>query len=157
MGVHLRSIVMASPIALRAIRRLALAILFAVLFAGCGQSGGAGLAPVRGKVVANGQPVTGGSLLFAPADGNIAQPATGAVNPDGTFVLGTTDTDDGAAVGRHLVTYNAPPRTGQEDWDGYGTPPPEVVSPFEGFLPKPAEVEVKSGQNDLTIELVAGN
>jgi hypothetical protein len=147
---------MAIPLVSNAAWRGALAVLFAGLAAGCSQSGGADLAPVKGKVVANGKPVTGGSLLFAPTGGNIAQPATGAVNLDGTFVLGTKDADDGAAIGRHLVTYNAPPRTGQEDWDGYGTPPPEVVSPFEGLLPKSAEVEVKPGQNELTIELVAG-
>ena len=146
-----------APITSSAVPHLAPILLIALLAAGCGQTGGAKLAPVKGKVVANGQPVTGGSLLFAPADGDIAQPATGAINPDGTFVLGTTDAEDGAAIGRHLVTYNAPPRTGQEEWDGYGTPPPEVVSPFEGLLPKSAEIEVKPGQNELTIELVAGN
>lgn len=145
------------PVASRAVWGACLTLVLAGLSAGCGRSGGAALAPVKGKVLANGQPVTGGSLLFAPAEGDSAPPATGAVNPDGTFVLGTTDADDGAAVGRHVVTYNAPPRSGQEDWDGYGTPPPEVVSPFEGLLPNPAEVEVKPGQNELTIELVAGN
>src|SRR5687768_9930418 len=88
-----RTNTMASIIS-RAVVHLSLTFLIALLAAGCGQTGGAKLAPVKGKVVANGQPVTGGSLLFAPTDGDIARPATGAINPDGTFVLGTTDADD---------------------------------------------------------------
>jgi hypothetical protein len=131
-------------------------LLMAVALAsgGCGASGPAkGL--VKGKVTAGGQPVNGGGIVLAPQNVE-ALPARGTVGPDGTFVVGTDDTDDGAAIGKHTVTYNAPPRTGQENWDGYGTPPPETVSPFEGFVPQQAEIEIKAGVNEITIELVPG-
>lgn len=120
---------------------------------GCAESGAA-KGQVTGKVVFGGQSVTGGSLLFAPVEGVASEPATGIIQPDGSFVVSTLAEGDGAAIGKHLVTYNAPPRSGQENWDGYGTPPPEKISPFEGLAPKEPHVEVKSGANDLTIELV---
>ena len=136
--------------------------IFALLVAtvtGCG-SGGAAIGKVNGKVVANGQPVTGGSLTFAPiGSGNEspAPPANGQVKEDGTFVLSTNAQGDGAAVGKHQVSYAWPARKGRENWDEQGTPPPETISPFEGLVIKPpGEVEIKPGTNDITIELVPG-
>ncbi|MCI0359090.1 MAG: hypothetical protein L0211_11480 [Planctomycetaceae bacterium] len=120
---------------------------------GCGERGAA-KGKVMGKVVFGGQPVTAGSLLFAPAEGVVSEPATGVIQPDGSFVMTTLAEGDGAAIGKHLVNYNAPPRTGREEWDGYGTPPPEKISPFEGLAPKQSEIEIKPGVNNLTIELV---
>ncbi|MDX1946603.1 MAG: hypothetical protein SFU86_14470 [Pirellulaceae bacterium] len=119
--------------------------------AGCGNKS---LAPVKGKVVSGGQPVTEGGLLFTPlAAGNTAAPATGIIQPDGTFTLGTEGERDGAAIGKHQVKYTPPQPTGPE-WDGYGTPPAKTYSPFHGFVPKETEVEIKAGENELTIELV---
>jgi hypothetical protein len=127
-----------------------------LLLAGC-NSDGMNKAPVSGKVLANGQPVTEGSLLFAPqaADGgaDAGIPALGKVQQDGTFTLGTSGTSDGAVIGKHQVIYN-PPRQDAPDWDGYGTPPAVKVSPFAGLVPKQAIIEVKAGKNEITIELV---
>ncbi len=121
---------------------------------GCG-SGGASRAKVKGKVVANGQPVTGGSISFAPAQGIAdATPASGEIKSDGTFEMMTVKPGDGAAVGQHTVSYS-PPFVEQPEWDGYGTPPPQKPIPFAGFVPKETSVEVKSGTNEITIELVA--
>ena len=119
---------------------------------GCGDSG-VPKGTVTGKVVFGGQSVTGGSLLFAPVEGVASEPATGIIQPDGSFVVSTLAEGDGAAIGKHMVTFNAPPRTGQENWDGYGTPPPEKISPFEGLAPKEPHIEVKPGENHFTIEL----
>jgi hypothetical protein len=134
--------------------RSAALVVAALVLAGCGASGG-NKSKVTGKVVTEGQPVTGGGLVFAPTTAE-ALPARGTIQPDGTFVLSTEKEGDGAVVGRHFVTYNPPPRSGQQDWDGYGTPPPQTISPFEGLVPQTTEVEVKAGENDLTIELVRG-
>jgi hypothetical protein len=109
---------------------------------------------VNGKIVANGQPVTAGQLTFNPVAGmEGATAAVGTVNADGTFELQTIKPGDGAAIGKHTVSYTAPAPEGPE-WDGYGTPPPMNHSPFEGMIPKENEVEVKAGNNDITIELV---
>jgi hypothetical protein len=131
---------------------LCVAALLATAIAGCG---GNGKASVTGTVVADGKPVTEGTLIFAPVEGTTASPATGPIRPDGTFVLGTAAAADGAAIGRHQVLYNAPPPVGPQ-WDGYGTPPERKFSPFQGFSPKVKEVEVKAGSNKFTIELVPG-
>jgi hypothetical protein len=133
-----------------------LAVVIAAGIAGCGYSSG-DKGSVRGKVVANGQPVTAGQVMFAPASGTEGAPAIGSVESDGTFTLTTDKSGDGAAVGKHTVTYTAPPPEGAADWDGYGTPPPMTKSPFDGMVPKETEVEVKAGSNDITIELVGGS
>lgn len=133
---------------------LGLLIFLSLVVAGCG---GPPRAKVNGKVVVNGQPVTEGSLTFAPLGsgdaGKPGSPSIGQIKPDGTFALGTAKESDGAVIGRHQVLYTAPVPEGP-DWDGYGTPPPMKVSPFSGFVPKESEVEVKAGKNEITIELV---
>jgi hypothetical protein len=133
-------------------------ICVGLALSGCG--GGASIGKVNGKVVANGQPVTDGSLTFAPMDSSSehpAAPAAGRIKPDGTFTLSTNKEGDGATIGKHRVTYAWPARKGRENWDETGTPPPETISPFEGLVVKqPAEAEVKAGVNDITIELVPG-
>jgi hypothetical protein len=106
----------------------------------------------------NGSPVTGGSLTFSPIASEqteAGKPATGTVQPDGTFTLGTYKPGDGAVIGRHRVSYSAPspdaatqpPADGGHD---QGPPP----SPYAGLVPETKEVEVASGENNITIELV---
>ena len=130
---------------------LAGSFLFLPLATGC--SGGATLGKVNGKVTADGQPVTEGQIQFSPAAGaQGASPAVGVVNADGTFTLTTKSPGDGAAIGKHVVSYSAPADK-QDPWDGYGTAPPVTASAFKGMSAKTAEVEVKSGANDITIEL----
>jgi hypothetical protein len=121
---------------------------------GCGAGGGA-KSKVTGKVVSNGQPVTEGSITFMPVDAKDgAMPSGGEVKSDGTFTM-MTDKTEGAAVGKHNVSYT-PKQVEAPEWDGYGTPPAVPKSAFEGLVPKETQVEVKSGTNDLTIELVPG-
>jgi hypothetical protein len=144
--------------------RIALQLCLVGLITALAGCSGATLGKVNGKVVANGQPVTGGTLTFAPLDAssdNPASPASGQVQADGTFVLTTLKDGDGAAVGKHKVSYIWPARKGRENWDetapNPGPPPPETISPFEGLKVKePAEVEIKAGSNDITVELEAG-
>lgn len=78
--------------------RTAAFLLFAV--AGCGPSG-PDLVPVSGTVAfANGKPVSGGVIEFAPETGPAAR---GAIGPDGRFTL-TTGDRPGAVAGKHRVT-----------------------------------------------------
>jgi hypothetical protein len=133
------------------VRSLFVSLLLACLaLTGCGSSS---RGTVNGKVLFNGKPVTEGSLLFTPQDSaNQAKPATGIVQPDGTFALGTEKDGDGAAIGLHNVFYTAPAPVGPE-WLGYGPKPQQKFSPFHGLVPKESAVEVKAGANELTIEL----
>ncbi len=127
-----------------------------VVLTGCGSAGDFPTAPVSGKVTHNGEPVQGGSITFAPvATGSeleVGQPASGAVQQDGTFVLGTQTENDGAVVGRHRVLYSPPPVAPVEGGaGGHSQTPP---SPYDGLSPKEQEVEVKDGANNVEIELV---
>jgi len=124
-----------------------------VLLMGCGAAGLA-KGKVKGKVTANGQPVTAGAIIFQPADAkSLATQASGGVGADGTYELATEKPGDGAAVGKHTVSY-APPGDEQAEWDGTGTPPPIKVSPYKNLVSKQTEFEVKAGENQLDIELV---
>lgn len=122
------------------------------VWVGCGDAPQQKLAPAKGKVVFNGQPVEGGSVSFRPlaevAPGVAARPAAAEVQQDGTFVLTTFQKDDGATVGKCQVTY-LPRLQAAKDYDD--KPP---MPAWAGALPKDKEIEVQAGQNDFTIELV---
>ena len=132
----------------------------AATMTGCGGGSGAmATAPVNGKVTFNGQPVTGGSITFAPiATGKDApgKSASGPVQADGTFKLTTYVSNDGAVIGKHQVRFSAPPgEAGAVAADGHAAP--GKPSPFEGLVPHPAEVEVKGSGNDIAVTLVPGS
>lgn len=118
---------------------------------GCG--GGAATEPVSGKLTMDGQPVTGGTITFAPiSEGSVAaaEPTSASVNADGTFTAN-------AVAGRNRLVYYAPPvEQGEpQEWDGKGKPPETIRGPFDGKQIQPDEVEIKSGDNDLKLELVS--
>jgi hypothetical protein len=56
--------------------------------------------PVQGKVTYKGAPVILGTITFLSDSG---QPATGKIQPDGTYRLGTFAEGDGAVPGHHKV------------------------------------------------------
>ena len=58
------------------------------------------LAPVRGKVLFNGQPLKFGSVMFQPEFG---QPARSIIRSDGSFELWTEIEGDGARIGKNEV------------------------------------------------------
>lgn len=137
---------------------LALASLFAV---GCSSNQNP-TGKVSGKVTYQGQPVTGGSVTFVPigsgsgtaGNANAGKPASGNVESDGTYKLTTYTKDDGAVIGKARVSYSAPtPQLPEGKTLKSGETMPK--SPFDGLQPKVAEVEVKSGNNPIDIELVA--
>ena len=131
----------------RAIRLVGVAA-FICLAAGCG--GSAGTADVSGKVTLAGQPVTGGSLTFAPVasgdDVDPGRPASAEISPDGTFSM------EGATVGKVRVTYSAPYIEEPDGETRRGRKP--KPSPYTNLVPKQAEAEVTDG-GQINIELVA--
>jgi hypothetical protein len=128
-------------------------VLSSGLLVGCSSNK---TASVSGKVTfKGGQAVTGGILTFSPIVGEGSEgsgkPATGEVKSDGSYVLGTYGTADGAVIGRHKVIYSPP----TELPEGKTLKPGEVLrTPFNGLVPKQNEVEVKAGSNTIDIELV---
>lgn len=76
--------------------------LLAILAAGtlgCGDSGPE-LVPVAGKVLADGQPVTFGTIRFVPSGG---RPSDAQIQSDGSFRLRYNGERDGAVLGTHRV------------------------------------------------------
>ncbi len=64
--------------------------------------------PVKGTVVLDGCPVPGAMLVFyhAAPDKKLVPVANGVTEPDGSFVLSTYGTFDGAPAGEYLVTVS---------------------------------------------------
>ena len=131
--------------------------LLALSWSGCESRTPTG--KVSGKVSLQGQPVTGGSVTFVPIaqSGTTAgRPAIGPIQPDGTFTLSTYAQGDGAIIGRHRVMFSAP--TGKQEEAGKHAEgqasAPAPADPFAGVTPKESQVEVKSGENTIDIELV---
>jgi hypothetical protein len=119
---------------------------------GCRNSNQLETAPVSGRVLLDGKPLTSGIVMFSPALGRAAK---GSVQTDGSFVLGTYKTDDGAIVGKHKASVIAvrPPGSGEssaERTDNVFLLPSRYAIPEEsGF-----EFDVKEGEaNKFTLEL----
>lgn len=134
----------------RSFRRVLPCVLAAVwtpallLCIGCG--GGDDLAPVDGMVRLNGEPLTRGIVTFTPEAG---RSASGTINSDGTFRLGTYDERDGALVGTHGVSITATEASsGRPNFDSDRVTPPKDLS----VPPRYASAETSG----LTFEVKAG-
>lgn len=81
---------------------LGVILLACLAVAGCGGDQ-LPTAPVQGKVLYQGKPLQFGAVTFQPAAG---PPASGAIQPDGTFRLSTYGNNDGAVLGMHKVAVS---------------------------------------------------
>ena len=86
----------------------ALCFVGAVFAAGCG-SGRPPTAPVHGRITCGGRLVSSGTVVFYPTKG---RPASGQIQPDGTYTLTTFTAGDGALLGKHKVTVEATASSG---------------------------------------------
>jgi hypothetical protein len=118
------------------------------LLTGCG---GKGVYPVDGKVVYTdgtvAKDLAGHSVNFESDELQVS--ATGEVQPDGTFRLGTYEHDDGALPGKYRVSI-APLLP-----IGDAAPPKAVIDPKYGQLDSSgleATIEPKSNALTLTVE-----
>src|SRR5262245_4842646 len=77
--------------------------------AGCGPGNGLTLGRVHGTISVEGEPVRFGYVTFMPdsAAGTNGPPATSSIREDGSFVISTEQSDDGAIVGTHKVAVIA--------------------------------------------------
>jgi hypothetical protein len=111
------------------------------------------MASVEGIVRLDGKPLASGTVRFVPAAGRAA---TGAIQSDGSFTLGTYGESDGALIGKHqvaVIAYEA-----AED----GRPAYEVRTTTSKFLVPQRYMavgtsgltfEVKPGKNEANFEL----
>lgn len=119
---------------------------------GCSPSGDRATAPVTGKVSYKGKTLNQGTVMFVPDDGGPA--ATGEINADGEYTLGTYGTSDGAVLGKHKVSITA-----LEDMAGAlpeqrsGTPKPLVPQKYLNHEKSGLTFEVKDDDNVADFEL----
>jgi hypothetical protein len=78
-------------------------VMLALPAAGCGKAKPP-TAPVAGRVLLDGKPVSDAAVMFEPLDGGV--PARGSTGADGSFSLSTFARDDGALLGRHRVSIS---------------------------------------------------
>ncbi len=105
-------------------RSLALAASLAGAACGCGgpKDIHPETVPVQGKVTYKGAPVPQGTITFQSDSG---QPATGKIQPDGTYRLSSFAEGDGAVPGHHrvmIVANDADPTKIPGSSPGYKTP-----------------------------------
>ena len=133
------------------IRQLVLVVLVA---AGCGGRATPPTAPVSGRVIFAGNPVTDATITFTPAKG---RPATGSIDADGRFSLSTFRPNDGAVTGLHRVTFGSTaevpmPGTAEAKNSKAGKLP--FPKRYGGLATTDLEIDVPAaGLTDLTIEL----
>lgn len=129
-------------------------MLPALMVAGCSGGGTPETAPVSGKVIFEGEPVTNATVTFTPEAG---RPATGSIDGEGRFSLSTFRPNDGAVPGRHRVTFGSTaevPMPGTPEAKGAKADKPPFPKRYAGLSTTDLEIDVPAeGLADLTIEL----
>jgi hypothetical protein len=126
--------------------RPAIFLLTLLCVVGCGSKSDVEMGQVEGIVTLDGKPVTSGKVLFQPQAG---RGGSGAIQSDGTFVIGTYGEADGAVIGEHKVAVVAfPPGrvTGQA--------PSGQSKPIKPLVP---ERYLAAGTSELTFEVKPGD
>jgi hypothetical protein len=108
-----------------------------LVLCGCGNQS---MAPVKGQVVFNGQPVKNAAVTFspsgAPGQKETGKPGTGFTDEDGRFQLSTFSNYDGALLGTHAVLVTL-----------------DDTNPAKCKREKSLSLEVKPGPNEFKIEM----
>jgi hypothetical protein len=134
---------------------IAFAIITALSCGGCGKQSSYEVAVVRGTVTLDGNPVTGGKVMFAPiAQGQNAKagkPGFGALGPDGSFVISTYGVEDGAVVGNHWVSVMRNLKIGDSEQPSTEKP----GMPFERVTFPQQQTVVAGQENQVDIALTS--
>lgn len=123
--------------------------LYAILaIAGCGGSAKVGY--VHGVVRLDGKPLTTGTVRFVPDAGRAA---SGTIQTDGSFDLGTLGKSDGAVIGKHRVAIIAYQQSVPEE----GSRPADVTSVNPNVKPLVPERYMAVGTSRLTFDVKPGS
>jgi hypothetical protein len=121
----------------------------AFVAAGCGGE----YSPVHGTVYLDGQPakeLAGGTVTFNSEE--LHRSASGEIQADGTYRLGSLTKDDGAAPGKYQVTVSPPEAPAAEERGGRAP----KAKPVSFRQPENLEVTVERKSNDIPIQLQRG-
>jgi hypothetical protein len=111
---------------------------------GCSRGFKQDTAKVRGTVKLDGKLLAGGSVMFTPETG---RGAVGVINPNGEFVLGTYEPDDGAIVGKHKVAVF--PIGSSFESDQLPSNYVAIPTRYQNGSSSGIEFEVKAGEQNL--------
>ncbi len=138
-------------------RRSACCALALLVVAGCNKSvPQQKVYPVRGTVKLKGSPVCLGLIEFEPATPGKGMPATGVIDKDGAFALRTysgVGQPDGAVPATYRVSVTAHGSMEGAVPAPKGVTPTKVPKRFADPTTSGVTAEVKSTDNDLTINL----
>ncbi len=109
--------------------------------------------PVRteGIVRLNGVPLAGGMIMLLPEDEEHGRPASGMIEPDGSFELGTLAPGDGALPGKYRVVVTPQSASGKDA--GKTKAVPERYTDPEK-TPLRAVIESKSKDQTIRVDLL---
>jgi hypothetical protein len=123
------------------------------ILVGCGQDNG--LAPVKGRVLLDEQPLDGAAVMFQPVGGGV--PATATTDSKGEFEMMTAQAK-GAALGENKVSVAkqviaAPNRKVEESEivPMKSLTPPKYASPQTSGI----SVDVKRGMEPVELKLIS--
>ncbi|HEX4069989.1 MAG TPA: hypothetical protein VHX68_02425 [Planctomycetaceae bacterium] len=134
------------------------ALVTASLSVGCGKSrpeikGKLPVFPVKGKVMMDGQPMAGATVLFYPTQefpkGAAQQRPRAVVEDDGTFQVSTYGTNDGAPAGEYKVTVSWKGDTEGLTSEQLQELPEKAPETVQHSRSSKLRVEVKNGDNPL--------
>ena len=114
-----------------------MALLSAV---GCGNTSSHPTVKVQGKVTYDGKPVPAGTVMFQPAEGvtqTADRPATGAIQPDGSYELSSFAAGDGAMPGEYdvaIVSFSGGPTPEEPNKPEVWTVPKRYSNPASSGL-----------------------
>ncbi len=134
---------------------LALGII-SIACAGCGDSStdSRAFAQVKGTVKYHGGLLKSGRVNFVPVAGG--NPASGVINPDGTYTMMTTQPGDGVVPGEYKVgVFNRKDDAPDNLDPGKPIPksPDDVAEKYENPNTSEVKVTVNPGKNDIPIDL----
>jgi len=148
---------------IRVVHKTPLALAVACLaLGGCESEKKYPHAAVHGKVTYKGKPLTFGSVAFFPVkppEDGVLMPASGDIQPDGTYEL-KSRADGGALIGEHKVVVYAVEGT-QTAAAKEGAAPKADQGPKKSILPMkysapdstPLVRTVKEGDNSIDLEI----
>jgi hypothetical protein len=128
-------------------------VISAIFTSGCGNANRE-IYPVSGFVrFGDGQLLRQGSVEFETTGREKPITARGTINPDGSFVLGTYQRDDGAFVGIHRAVVISDYEIGNSYERPWLIPKEKLHPKYRSFSTSELVFEVKPQANDFRIEV----
>ena len=125
----------------------------AIMATGCG-SGNPETFPASGKVSYKGATLQNGVVQLVPEGSGNA--ATGQIQADGTFKLGTFEKDDGALPGKYNISVQVFPPAGEGaglPGQEFGNKEPPIPRKYMDPNTSKLTYEIKAGENKIELDL----